>query len=734
MLNSGSSTAALEASDQRHTMLNSRSSTAALEASENDDGVSLLSDHGVDVARYREAVAANERLLSSSHTHAAMTRSTEAHPESSRADVASVPGHPTTSSICSPRARSAEADRRADLALVPGHLAAGSIRSPRARTSAVSAAVLAAAAAAEAAVAEAAAAEGAARSFGSRAGLPPPSAGFSNSCRTRNSVLDTHARAEAVSRAVDESPWKAALADLHPVGARIEHIGLDMRRSAGELVAEVRELSDRLAMTAATPVHRQPDSWGEHFGDCQALTHGKMLGRPTQSSTFVAPGHKQLESSEELSESCLGQTHELGRTTQTVNSTDSPAHRSHAQQATASTSSLLLAPPDSAWQKDSEAAVLRECKAWEAERSLLLCQISQLKQALEEQECQVSQLRKSLEQRELQERQISDLKKTLYQREIQQQSEVSELKRELEQRDFELASRPTHRLTQLMRNKIAELERRASPEQCQFDKRRLADTRTLIRNDRRRHAATEQQRMHNVDAKDTDTLVSELCKSLHVTRLADAEAAVDGLRRVADKKTAKLNNFVHEVLTLVNSGKPHVSFQTTDALMIPEAEDEDKALSALRAWAVRSQTNAGQGASADQHLRARLGQALGCGYARADDAPTDEVLVARAQELCQAACKPRGILGHFMKLFDVQSVEGCLPAMNQIYSRLGELTTLHKVVRERFGMYSKSRTASVADTIRTIEQTGPRAQVTAAARPVHGNLTHSRSEFHDWSD
>lgn len=698
---------------QRHTMLNSRSSTAAVEASENDDGVSLLSDHGVDVARYREAVAANERLLSSSQRHATMTSSAEADPRSSRLDPAVVPGHPATSSICSPRARTTST-----------------------MGSSVSAAVLVAAAAAQAAVSEAAAAEGAARSLGSRAGL-------SKSWCTKSSVPPTQARAEALPRAIDQTPWKEALADLHPVGARIEHIGVDMHRSAGELVAEVRELSDRLAL-AATPIHRQPESWGEHSGGCQ--NHEKMLGRPSLCLTSVIPGHKQLESSGgELSEGCLGQTHEPGRHTQTVTSTDSPAHRDHVQQARATSSSSLLLSmarspdelPDSAWQKESE-AVLHEVRAWEAERSMLLCQISQLKQALDEQESQVSQLRNSLEQRELQQEcqasqlkmleqqecQVSHLKKTLHQQEIQQESQVSQLEKELEQREFELASRPTHRLTQLMRNKIAELERRASPEPCQFDKRRLADTRTLIRNDRRHHAAMERQSMHNVSAKeDTEHLVWELCKSLHVTRLADAEAAVDNLRHVAEKQAARLNHFVQQM------SFPHDSFLQMGAPI--ELEAEDKALSALRAL---SQKSTGRGASADQQLRAKLGQALGYGYARADDAPTDEVLVARAQELCHAACKPQGILGHFMKLFDVQSIEGCLPAMNQIYSRLGELTTLHKVVRERFGMYSKSRTPSVADTIRTIERTGPCARVTAPASPVHGNLTRLRSDFHDWSD
>lgn len=641
---------------QRQTTLNSRSSTAALEASENDEGVSLLSDHGVDIARYREAIAANERLLSSSQRHATIASSAEADPRSSRADSVLVPGHLATSRGCSPRARTTST-----------------------MGSSVSAAVLAAAAAAEAAVAQAAAARGAARSFGGRAGLSD-----------------------------------SRLADLQPVGARIEHIGVDMHRSAGELVAEVRELSDRIAL-AASPMPRQPDSWGEHSDG--VLGQRQMLGRPSQSLTAVLPRHKQLESSGgELSEGCSGQMHETGRPRRTVISTGSPAHRSH---------DFADNIPDSAWQ------IPHEFRAWEAERSNLLSQISQLKKALEQQEYQ------SLKQRELQqetqEHEVSRLKKTLHQHQIEQESQVSQLKRELQQQELELAGRPTHRLTQLMRNKIVELERRASPERCQYGNSRLADTRKLIRNDRRRHAAMERQRMQKGDSKeDTEHLVRELCKSLQVTGLADAENAVNNLREAAEKRTAKLNYFVQEVRSLVNSGKPDGSVNT-GALVEPG--DEDKVLSALKkAWSSQKSAASHGGASADHQLRAKLGQALGCAVARADDVPTQKVLVARAQELCEVVCNHSRILGHFMQLFDVQSSEGCLPAMNVLYSRLGELTTLHKVVQQRFGMYSKSHTSSVADTVRAIERTRPRLQVTACASPLRSDLPRSRSQFHDWSD
>ncbi|CAE8694179.1 unnamed protein product, partial [Polarella glacialis] len=335
---------------------------------------------------------------------------------------------------------------------------------------------------------------------------------------------------------------------------------------------------------------------------------------------------------------------------------------------------------------------------WETERSMLLRQVAQLKETLEQ--GTVSKHEDLAQQRERQfvasgiESWDAERHKLL--RQIAQQKES------LEQREFELASRPSHRLAQMLRNRIAELESKLD---LGSELRRSVDTRSLIRDDRRRHAFEKQRRLEGLEElrsvrrEELERVLAALCTSLGVTQLGDADAAL--------KRKLKAG---------------------------PEREMADLAASKQ---VVEPPLPAAPAPAADsaRQLRARLGQVLGCSEPEQylpnspsvqGAAPSEEALVARSLELIDAerraaalAAKAEqemkapmqrshsaphvaAILRHFMQLFDVRSVEGCLPAMNTLFSRLGELTTLHSILRDQLRLRTPGGAANVAETIRAL--------------------------------
>ncbi|CAJ1365738.1 unnamed protein product [Effrenium voratum] len=84
-------------------------------------------------------------------------------------------------------------------------------------------------------------------------------------------------------------------------------------------------------------------------------------------------------------------------------------------------------------------------------------------------------------------------------------------------------------------------------------------------------------------------------------------------------------------------------------------------------------------------------QASRCRSAKAER----ELRSGRSPQLCAT-------LSHFMQLFDVKDVDGCIPAMNELFNRFGELNMLHKIVRDHLGLPS-SGVVTVTDTVRAME-------------------------------
>eukprot|EP00931_Biecheleriopsis_adriatica_P039667 TRINITY_DN22674_c0_g1_i1.p1 TRINITY_DN22674_c0_g1~~TRINITY_DN22674_c0_g1_i1.p1 ORF type:complete len:447 (-),score=102.42 TRINITY_DN22674_c0_g1_i1:8-1348(-) len=322
--------------------------------------------------------------------------------------------------------------------------------------------------------------------------------------------------------------------------------------------------------------------------------------------------------------------------------------------------------------------------------------------------------------------------------------QVAELKRSLEQREFELASRPTHRLTQLLRNKVADLERQAETQR--HPNRKDADTRTLIREDRRRHALERRQRSQGVEhfrsvrempREELELVLADLCRLLGVTRPTDAEAAL----RVLSTSAAKAGP--QQIYPpRAESSASKASCSNCGTVHLEEANF-------CRHCGQQAQRHTPEAASSE--FLARLSKALGC--TAASNVLSEEVLLARARELADVSlrvgvvltkadqemrtCKESGapnvcvMLRHFMKLFDVQTIQGCLPAMNTLFSRLGELTTLHKIVREQLGLRPGSGPAAVAETIRAVGgRTGSSEQLPASNQPT-ARVTRGHPQFQD---
>merc|ERR1712187_609407 len=110
------------------------------------------------------------------------------------------------------------------------------------------------------------------------------------------------------------------------------------------------------------------------------------------------------------------------------------------------------------------------------------------------------------------------------------QRQVAQLQETLEQREFELNSRPTHRYTQQLKNRISKLEGELHPERDLV--RKNIDTRELIRRDKRKRSIERQRQskglepLSEVPRDDLERLVLSTCSSLRVTRLGDVERLV----------------------------------------------------------------------------------------------------------------------------------------------------------------------------------------------------------------
>lgn len=311
------------------------------------------------------------------------------------------------------------------------------------------------------------------------------------------------------------------------------------------------------------------------------------------------------------------------------------------------------------------------------------------------------------------------------------QRQVAQLQDSLERAEHELGTRPTPRLAQQLRNRVLELERGANPEH--EARRKVADTRELIRQDRVRHAVDKRRasqgfaRLREVSREELERSVVAVCSALGVADLQEAEVAAKRLTSVVEDEVPKLEDFASKVCALVQSARG-----------VPCSPAG--ALQELRAWLQKAGSQGGsswESAAASRRFRSRLQAVLERGAEKdpwppVGEPPSEDSILQRLSELVQeerwshtlwqqaeqeiserpAAPAPylAAILKHFMQLFEVKSVKGCLPAMTTLYTRLGELSTLHGAVRDRLQLRPPGRgNPSVAETMAAL----PRLEVPA---------------------
>jgi len=196
--------------------------------------------------------------------------------------------------------------------------------------------------------------------------------------------------------------------------------------------------------------------------------------------------------------------------------------------------------------------------------------------------------------------------------------QVAQLREALQQRDFELQGRPTHRVVQQLRNEIHDLKRELDPQRETL--RRNADTRTLIREDKRRagrqtsptratrgashdsplrgtRAATPRGSLEAALARasrqELEGLVASVCKNLGVTNPKDAVAATRKLATVVEEHLPPLQEFASAVLELASApADPAVARQS--AVRNALRSDATAALEKLRAWRDIAHENGGR--------------------------------------------------------------------------------------------------------------------------------------------
>ncbi|CAJ1399278.1 unnamed protein product [Effrenium voratum] len=186
--------------------------------------------------------------------------------------------------------------------------------------------------------------------------------------------------------------------------------------------------------------------------------------------------------------------------------------------------------------------------------------------------------------------------------------QVAQLQGALDERDVELATRPSHRLTQMLRNRVLELEREPK------------DTRSLMREDRRKYTELlRAQWEEQLSALSKGELVEKLVRlfaSSNAWGFQELEEQLKGPRTATPRRNAGLQ------------GAPRTCTRCgTRAL-----DDAN--------FCRHCGQKFGEPLAADLALRQRLGRALGC----AQQAPSEQQLVARAKSMAEAG----GSVGHMV--------------------------------------------------------------------------------------
>lgn len=226
---------------------------------------------------------------------------------------------------------------------------------------------------------------------------------------------------------------------------------------------------------------------------------------------------------------------------------------------------------------------------------------------------------------------------------LELEQHAAQLRETLKQREFELSSRPTHRSLQLLRNQVAQLERDAHPEREAL--RRLTDTRELVRRDKQRHSTGS---------------------------LAVVSACIGG--RGIGSTLAGHSTANHP------AGTPANGFQEPNCLMRSCLARELRQRSALAGASFTSEVSDKELLRQVAELVAFERQAL----AEARKAGAVKAMFSRAEaEMAQDPLEAsHQILKHFMRLFRVHSLDGCLPAISALFAQLGELKSLHNAACE----------------------------------------------------
>mmetsp|Transcript_77951 Transcript_77951/g.138097 ORF Transcript_77951/g.138097 Transcript_77951/m.138097 type:complete len:643 (-) Transcript_77951:151-2079(-) len=312
---------------------------------------------------------------------------------------------------------------------------------------------------------------------------------------------------------------------------------------------------------------------------------------------------------------------------------------------------------------------------------------------------------------------------------------IAQLQETVQQQEFELSSRPTHRLVQQLRNEITRLEKELHPEREAL--RRVADTRELIRRDRRglqqkqsiaRRATETLQPFAKVSREELERVVTSICGSLGLADCRQADAAVCKMAEVVEERLPRLEKFASQVLDLVAEARGR------DARAHSSPVGVDEALEELRAWRAARRGSGGESGLGEdaRRLRTSLASELRQRHAGAESRAdfvgaetSDAVLLQHVAELVdkerhsaerEALFKQaehemhsdpqqtlHRILRHFMQLFEVRSLEGCLPTMNALFTRMSELDTLYGAICDHLHLTGPVK-PRVAEVIRALER------------------------------